>query len=163
MTSRVVVTSYGRSALGALRNVVSEFKHADPMTPVTILVPHHIAGTIARRHLAGGLTGRGPGVSALYVTTLPRLAEQIAASTLHPRRPATQPVVAAAWRAALDTVPGRFATVKDHPATIRALSQAHQELRDLSVEGRARAGRATALGPDLLGLHEAVSASLADG
>ncbi|WP_370614327.1 PD-(D/E)XK nuclease family protein [Mumia sp. Pv 4-285] len=161
MSTRVLTTPYGRAALDTLRDVVAEAKAADRMAPVTVLVPTNVAGIAARRHLARGLDVRGPGVAAVTVTTLTRLAEQIAAATMHPRRPATQPVVAAAWRQALDQDPGIFETVKDHPATIRALASAHRELRDLSIDGRARAHDSTGLSADLLRLHERVVARTA--
>ena len=163
MDSRVIVTGYGRHALESLRGVVTQAKRDDPMAPVTILVPNNIAGIVARRHLAHGLEGGGPGIAGVFVTTLPRLAEQLAASALHPRRPATQPVIASAWRATLDKAPGAFAQVKEHPATIRALSNAHRELRDLTQEGRDRARHSTPLSSDLLRLHEQVTATLRTG
>ena len=159
--SRVITTAYGRPALDALRTVVTKAKRVDLMAPVTVLVPNNIAGIVGRRHLAHGLEGRGPGVAGIFVTTLPRLAEQLAAAALHPRSPATQPVVASAWRQALNANPGQFGKVKDHPATIRALGNAHRDLRDLTATGRARARDATPLSQDLLRLHEGVVATLA--
>jgi ATP-dependent helicase/nuclease subunit B len=162
MRSRVITTAYGRAAVESLRHVVSEFKHDDPMAPVTVLVPNNVAGIIARRHLAAGLAGRGNGVAGLYVSTLARLAEQIASPSLHPRRPATNAIAAAAWRAALDETPGCFERVKEHPATIRALTNAHRQLRDLSQAAREKARHATTLSPDLLRLHESVSSRLAE-
>ena len=162
MTTRVLTTPYGRPALDVLRSVVSVAKHDDPMAPVTVVVPNNIAGVVARRDLAQGLDSQRPGISGIHVTTLSRLAEQLAAPALHARRPVTQSVVAAAWRQALDTTPGVFAKVKDHPATIRALGSAHRELRDLTPTGRDRARRATGLGQDLLRLHEEVVELLSD-
>ena len=111
----VHVTSYGRDALDRLSQVVGEAKADDPMAPVTILLPNNIAGIVARRHLAAGLPGRGPGVAGLYLSTLPRLAEQLASATLHPRRPAAGAVTAAAWRAALEEAPGCFAQGQGPP------------------------------------------------
>ncbi|MGH1565740.1 PD-(D/E)XK nuclease family protein [Mumia sp. DW29H23] len=164
MSTRVLTTPYGRAALETLRRVVSEAKASDLMAPVTLVVPTNVAGIVARRHLARGLDGDGgPGVAALTVTTLARLAEQVAATAMHPRRPATQPVVAAAWRQALDQDPGIFGPVKDHPATIRALATAHRELRDLSPDGRDRARESTGLSADLLRLHERVADRIAAG
>ncbi|MBW9208678.1 PD-(D/E)XK nuclease family protein [Mumia sp. zg.B21] len=158
MSTRVLTAPYGRAALDALTAVVAEAKCTDPMAPVTVLVPTNVAGIVARRHLALGLRDGAPGVAALTVTTLPRLAEQVAAARMDPRRPATQPVLAAAWRQALDQDPGVFAPVTDHPATIRALVAAHRELRDLSPGGRARARDSTGLSADLIRLHEQVVA-----
>ena len=159
----VHVTSYGHDAVDRLSQVVGEAKADDPMAPVTILLPNNISGIVARRHLAAGLPGRGPGIAGLYLSTLPRLAEQLASATMHPRRPAGGAVTAAAWRAALKEAPGCFAKVKGHPATIRALAAAHHALRDLSPEAREQARHATTLSPDLVRLHEDVCARLADG
>jgi ATP-dependent helicase/nuclease subunit B len=159
----VHVTRYGRDALERLRQVVGEAKADDPMAPVTILLPNNIAGIVARRHLAAGLPGRGPGVAGLYLSTLPRLAEQLAGATLHARRPATGAITAAAWRAALTSSAGCFAPVKAHPATVRALAAAHRTLRDLSPAAREQVRDATTLSRDLLRLHEDVCARLTDG
>ncbi len=160
MTARVVSTSYGHPALEALSHVVSEAKVNDPLATVTVLTPSNLAAITARRHLAQGLgNGRG-GVAGLYVTTLPRLAEQFVAHRLHPRRPATGPVVASAWRRRLEESPGAFGPVKDHPATVRALARAHRELRDLSSAALASARGAGSLAADLVRLHEEVTRDL---
>ncbi|MEP7088481.1 MAG: PD-(D/E)XK nuclease family protein, partial [Nocardioidaceae bacterium] len=105
---------------------------------------------------AGGRGWRG-----IFVTTLSRLAEQLAAPSLHPRRPATSAIVASAWRQALAEDAGRFDKVKDHPATVRALVSVHRHLRDLSAEARNLLRCSTPLTPDLLRLHERVVARLA--
>ncbi|WP_152187101.1 hypothetical protein, partial [Segeticoccus rhizosphaerae] len=99
MGVHVTSTSYGRPALRALHDLVAVAKRDDPMAPVTVLVPTNVVGIVARRHLARGVDGR-TGVAGLFVTTLPRLAEQLAAPALtaQQRRPATRPVTAAAIR-----------------------------------------------------------------
>ena len=160
MASRVVSTGYGRAALEALRTIVATVKHDDPMAPVTILVPNNIAGIVARRHLAHGLTDDHPGVAGIYVATLPRLAEQIAAPHLTPRRPATRPILASAWRSTLDAAPGLFASVSEHPATIRALTNAHRELRDLTEPALRAVAEAGRLPGDVARLHDTVTATL---
>src|SRR5436190_12485946 len=124
-TPIVTTSAYGLPALEALRHVVAHAKRDDPMAAVTVLVPNNIAGIVARRFLARGLTDTHRGVAGIYVSTLPRLAEQLATSSLGSRRPATRAILASAWRAALDEAPGVFAKVKDHTATVRALVQAH--------------------------------------
>jgi len=48
---------------------------------VSVLVPTHLCGVIARRILAQGVAGR-PGVAGLSVLTVDRLAELIAAPAL---------------------------------------------------------------------------------
>src|SRR4051812_21815547 len=147
------MTAYGRAALEELRDVVREAKNGDPMASVTVLVPNNIAGIVARRFLARGLGDGHHGVAALYPTTVTRLAEQLASPMLHDRRPATGPVVAAAWRAALHDNAGVFAEVADHPATVQALVQAGRELRDLDDTALDALAGVTPLGPDLVRLH----------
>jgi ATP-dependent helicase/nuclease subunit B len=159
VTSKVVATRYGPQALDTLRDVVRAAKTSDPMAAVTVLLPNNIAGVVARRHLATrGLTDDGPrAIAGLYLATLPRLAEQIAAASLAPARPATGPIVAAAWRAALDADAGVFESVKDHPATIRALVAAHHELRDLSDGALDAVAGASALTAAMVQLHRVVT------
>ncbi|MEL7974350.1 PD-(D/E)XK nuclease family protein [Isoptericola sp. F-RaC21] len=164
---RTVRTPHGAPALDALRTVVSELKHHDPMTQVVVVAPTHLAGTVARRHLARyGIARPGapsrPGIAGLEVTTLTRLAERLAAPSLAPRRPATGPVVAAAWRAALTRDPGLFHEVADHTATVEALTAAHRELRDVDpadLDALEADGPATTR--DLVRLHRDVTALLA--
>lgn len=155
MGAHVSFTVYGREGLEALRTVVAEAKKDDPMAPVTVLVPTNIAGIVARRHLARGLTEGSNGVAGIWFTTLPRLAEQLAASTLtgQGRRPATRPVTTAAIRAALDAVPGGFARVAEHPSTARALVRAHHTLRDVDDTALSGLEQAGPLVRDVVRLH----------
>ena len=124
------MTACGRLALEELRDAVREAENGDPMASVTVLVPDNIAGVVARRCLAHGFGGGHAGAAAVYPTTVLRLAEPLAAPSLHDHRPATGPVVAAGWRAALHDEAGAFDPMPDHPATAHALVRAKQELRD---------------------------------
>lgn len=162
MGTRVETTPYGVAALVRLRDVVTELKRDDPMTPVTILLPNNTAGLTARRFLAAGSGPERQGIAGLHLETLPRLAEQLAASGLAPRRPATGPIVAASWRAALATAPGVFGGVADHPATIQALASAHRELRDLTDPALDAVAATSTLAADLVRLHRSVTATLAE-
>lgn len=153
--TRIETTAYGAGALESLRAVVARLKGDDPMKPVTLLLPNNLSGVIARRDLA--LTG----IAGLYLGTLGRLAEQLAAGTLSPRRPATRPIVAATWRTALSKAPGIFHEVAEHPSTIQALASAHRELRDLTDPALERVAGASVLGPDLVRLHRHVTSELA--
>ena len=154
-TTRIESTAYGAAALERLHAVVAGLKADDPMTPVTLLLPNNLAGVVARRHLARSSIG------GLYLATLERLAEQIAAGLLTPRRPATRPIVAATWRTALAKAPGIFEEVAEHPSTIQALASAHRELRDLTDPALDNVAHASALGPDLVRLHRYVTTELA--
>jgi RecB family exonuclease len=143
-----------------LRAAVAAAKTADPMAAVTIVAPDNIAGITVRRALAEGIGGR-PGVAAVDVTTLPKLAERLAAPTLAPRRPATSLVVAAAWRRELAADPQGFASVAAHPATVRALTLAHHALRDLSPAALDAVAASTTVAGDVVALHRRVVARLA--
>jgi len=153
--TRIETTGYGAAALERLHAVVARLKADDPMTPVTLLLPNNLSGVIARRHLALS------GIAGLYLGTLSRLAEQLAAGALSPRRPATRPIVAATWRTALSKAPGVFHEVAEHPSTIQALASAHRELRDLTDPALEKVAGASALGPDLVRLHRHVTTELA--
>lgn len=148
MTERLLVTPYGRAAVAELRAQVAERKQHDAMAPVTVLVPNHNAGVVARRHLAAGLTDEHPGVAGLFITTIDRLAERLAAHLLSPRPPAVRPIVASAWRTVLAEDPGMFAVIKDHPATVAALLRTHRELRTLDATVLSRVAESTPLAGD---------------
>ncbi len=126
-------------------------------------MPTNLAGLVARRFLAAGLGDGRPGVAGLNPTTLPRPAEQLAAARLHPRRPATGPALAAAWRAALLAEPGVFSQVADHPATVQGLVRAHRELRDLDDDALDALAMVPPLSADLVRPHRAVRARLRTG
>ncbi|MET3808554.1 RecB family exonuclease [Nakamurella sp. UYEF19] len=158
--SRLITTAYGAPAIAALRSLMAELKSADPMAPVTLLVPNEIAGITARRALATGVTPGATGIAGLWISTLPRLAEQLAAASLSPRVPATRALVAAAWRTALNDNPGLFAGVKDHAATIRALTEAHRDLRNLDRDALEAVAASGALQHNLIDLHLAVASAV---
>ncbi len=152
-------TSYGRAAHEVLHGLVGTLKDADPLAPVTLLVPTNQCGTFVRRSLASLKSGSGAeGVAALNVLTVDRLAELVAAPMLvaQGRRPATGPVVSAAWRHALSQEPGLFAQVARHPATVQALVAAHRQLRELSPQAVAAVADSGRLTADVVRLHQRV-------
>lgn len=157
-------TGGGRPAYGALRAAVAERKRDDPLAPVTVLVPSNLAGAHVRRALAHGVGG-GPGIAALDVLTVDRLAERAAATTLSGsgRRPVTAPVLAAAWRQVLAADPGHFGPVAEHPATVRALAAAHAELREVDAAGLDAIAATGPVSADLVRLHRRVAGLLATG
>jgi ATP-dependent helicase/nuclease subunit B len=177
-----VRTGYGRDAYDALRAAVADRKRADPLAPVTVLVPNQVAGACARRALAHGVGDRD-GIAGLTVLTVDRLAERLAASAMigSGRRPITPPVLAAAWRRALARAPGAlaplavapyavapgalapdaFAKVVEHGRTFRALAEAHRELRDVDAAGlQAIAAHGGTIAADLVRLHRGVVTAL---
>jgi ATP-dependent helicase/nuclease subunit B len=154
----VIWTAYGAAAYARLAEAVADAKRDDALASVTILVPTNICGVAARRRLAAGVGGRA-GVAGISVLTVDRLAERIAAPTLvgAGRRPATGPVLAAAWRSALAADAGLFAPVAGHPATVRALVAAHRELRDADEDGlTAIANQGNPVQRELIRLHRDV-------
>ena len=78
-----------RPDLDAMLRVIAEGRAADPLAPVTVLCPSHIAALHLRRRLAE-LTL----FAAVRFETLPRLAELIAAGDLAAsgRRPLARPI-----------------------------------------------------------------------
>jgi RecB family exonuclease len=161
----VVWTGYGESSYAALRSMLAEVKRDDPLHPTTVLVPTQQCGIITRRALAHGVDGR-PGVAGLSVLTVDRLAERLATPALagSGRRPATDPVLAAAWRRALVEDAGVFAPVAAHPATVRALVTAHRELREVDEAAfDAVAAGGAPVATELVRLHRRVVGLLASG
>lgn len=127
-----------------------------------MIVPNNLAGITVRRHLAAGLVDGRPGVAALEITTLDRLAERLAAQRLAPRRPVTAPVLAAAWRTALASEPGMFADVAGHPATVESLADAYRTLRDADDTALASIDQLGGLASELVRLHRLVHGCLRD-
>ena len=162
-----ITTAYGIEALEALRRLVSDAKRDDPMAPVLVLAPNQVAATVARRYLArhglaGGSSDDLPsGIAGIDVTVIAQLAERLAGADLVPRRRATRPVLAAAWRRALRVNPGLFADVAEHPSTVRALIAVHRELRDLSGIDLDVVAAGSPVSADVVRLHREVVAVLA--
>jgi ATP-dependent helicase/nuclease subunit B len=100
----------------ALRAIARDRKK-DPLAPVTVVVPSHVAGIQARRRLAE----HGP-FAGVRFETLPRLAELIGA-----------PVVAAAGRSPLARPIGDYAAA----LVAREAGVGAQEVRELPGFGRA--------------------------
>ena len=165
MLAGLTWTSYGRSALDALTQVVAHLKQDDPLRPVTLVVPSNIAGIVARRHLARGFHPDRPAIAGLWITTLPRLAEQLAAPQLTGtgRRPATRAFVGATVRGVLLDDPGVFGEVADHPSTARALARAHHDLRDVDDSACDLVSGTSSLCAEVVRVHRAARERIADG
>lgn len=131
MIGNVRVVAHGRAATEALAEVVAAAQAANPLAPVTVVVPSNFAGLGARRLLGGGLgsgAGGGRGIANVQFVTPLRLADLLAADLLGDRRPITNPVLGAAVRRALAADPGPFGPVADHHATEAALAALYGEL-----------------------------------
>ncbi len=118
--------------LDELGAAIADAKGDDRLAPVTVTVSTNIAGVMARRAL-----GRDRGLLGVDMVTLGRLAELIAGPELasQRRQPVSNPVLDLTITATLDERPGMFGSVADHPSTIVALREAHQELRLTGEQG----------------------------
>src|SRR4051812_35897718 len=157
---------YGGDAARALADAIRDAKGAEPLQPVTVVVPSNQVGVSLRRQLAGGslgsVCGAGPGLVAVTFLTPYRLAELLGSARLAAagRRPVSTPVLTAAVRASLAAEPGLFAPVAQHPATEAALVAGYRELRDLtpaSLDALARLGGRPA---EVVRIHRATRARL---
>lgn len=148
------VTEFGAEAYKTLVAVVRELKSDDPLRLVTVLVPSEQVGVAARRALARG-DGR-PGVAAVQLLTLRRLAESLANADLVAagRRPLTTTTLAGSVRDALAAEPGLFEPVKDQIGTVRALAEAHRALR--AVPDAEATADGVAVAEDTVRLHRAI-------
>lgn len=128
-------------ALENLVHAVATAKQSDPLAPVTVLVPNNLSARTLGWRLADGLGDGRRAVAGLHITTPARLAESLAAVNLHPRRPLLPSVLAAAWRSQLAASTDRpewpFATVWEHPATVRALVRTYRDWREVPAGGLA--------------------------
>ena len=147
-------------ALARLVDVVQAAKNGDPLAPVTVVVPTNAAGVTARRYL-----GRHGGVAAVDMVTLARIAEVIGGPSLVAagRRPVSTPVIDLAVRAVLDSTPGPFATVADHPSTVVALRDLHRELRAAGSDALDRLASSSTRGRDAAQISLSVTRRLEAG
>jgi RecB family exonuclease len=160
----VDVVGHGRAASGCLGRRIAGAKAAGhPLDPVTVIVPSNAAGLSARRLLAVGDAAGGLAPANLanvgFVTPL-RLAELLGSAHIGDRRPLTNPVLAAAVRAALAEHPGMFAAVADHQATQAAVLSTYGELSRALPETRARIAAGSGRGAEVVRLIADVESRL---
>jgi ATP-dependent helicase/nuclease subunit B len=122
----IQLVAHGAPARTALGQAVRSAKGADPLAPVTVVVPSTYAGLGLRRALAGH-----DGFVNVRFLGLARLAELLGAPVLaeQRRRPLTRPLRAEAVRAVLADAGEPFDDVAGHPATERALDASFLDLR----------------------------------
>lgn len=131
----------GAPAVAALAETLRGLKAADPLAPVTVVVPSNYAGLSLRRSLGFGDLAAGapagPGLVNVRFLVLLRVAEFLGAPVLaaQGRRPLTPVVFAELVRQVLAAAPGRFAPVTGHPATVQSLVRTFQDLRRADPDG----------------------------
>jgi ATP-dependent helicase/nuclease subunit B len=159
----VIASPFGAAAYAELSREVARLKAGDPLALVTIVVPSQLVAVAARRHLAAGAPDR-PGVAAVELLTLRRLADRVAGPVLiaQGRRPAVPIVVTAAVRSVLREAPGMLEPVAEHDATVRALVSAHRELRDLTDQALDAVAASSPLTADVVRIDRSVVARLAN-
>lgn len=157
---------YGTDAAVALREELSAAKGAEPLAPVTVVVPSNQVGVSTRRLLASGavgaVSGAGPGLIGVTFVTPYRLAELLGASALaaQGRRPVSTPILGAAIRGALADEPGAFGPVAAHAATESALVSSYQELRDLDEGALDTLAASSPRAAEVVRVHRAARARL---
>ena len=154
MTIESVTTRYGAPANEALTSAVGEAKAEDPLAPTTVVVPSHYAGLAAARML-----GSRRGVAAVAFVTVGELAEQLGGRRMAAagQRPASKVLAAGAVRSALRSEPGHFSGVETHPATVRALVDAHIELSEVAPRGLDELAAQSVRAADVVRVHRAAA------
>ena len=167
-STKAIRARYGIEAATALRVEISRIKGAEPLAPVTVVVPSNQVGVSTRRLLASGhvgtVCGAGPGLIGVTFVTPYRLAELLGAAPLasEQRRPVSVPVLGAAVRHALATDPGAFGPVASHAATETALVAAYRELRDLDDAALTRLAASSQRAAEVVRVHRSARAHLQD-
>lgn len=154
MPTTLEITGYGDAAHRALADAIEEHKAADPLRPVSVIVPSNYVGIAARRAL-----GKRRGVAAVTFLTPYRLAELLgsAAVAAAGKRPISTPILAGAMRAVLDREPGRFEGVHTHPATERSLVKAHRALSEVPADTLKLLSAGSARTADVIRIFQAVN------
>ncbi len=132
------------NALAELARIVTEAQANNPLAPVTIMVPSHVAGLDVTRYL-GRTLNDGAGHAAVHAYTLKDLATELigADPAVRGRAPLPPTIRLGAISKALTEQPGIFAPVADQPATVRAIArtavvldsvQRHPETKHLETQ-----------------------------
>ncbi|HJL89771.1 MAG TPA: hypothetical protein QF905_05500, partial [Acidimicrobiales bacterium] len=165
MAARFTFTSYGAEATAALGDAIATAKGADPLAPVTVVVPSNLVGVAARRSLATRHSaGETPGLAAVRFETVLGLAGLLAGTALagDQRRRISDPVVGSAVRTTLARSADLLRPVAHHPATERALVRVHRELRELDDTALDNVAATSRQASEVIGLHRLIRDRLAE-
>lgn len=145
------------AALPALADAVHGAKRGDPLAPVTVVVPTNAVGVTARRWLGGH-----GGIAAIELVTPYRLAERVAGAELASagRSPVSIPLIDITIRSVLDTDPGGFAAVAQHPSTITSLRDLYREVRVAGSAAVERLASSSARGAEVARVVDATTTLL---
>lgn len=111
-------------ALAELAAMISRAQAADPLSPITVLVPSHASGRDVTRFL-GRTLNEGAGSAGIKALTLKDLATELIADdpAMHERRPLVPVLRLGAVSKVLMDNPGLFKDVAEQPATARAIAK----------------------------------------
>lgn len=111
-------------ALAELAALISRAQAADPLAPITVLVPSHASGRDVTRFL-GRTLNAGAGSAGIKALTLKDLATELIADdpAMHARRPLLPVIRLGAVSKVLIDNPGLFKDVAEQPATARAIAK----------------------------------------
>lgn len=153
--NRLQLVPHGRSASAALESTLRELKGDQPLTPITVAVPHPWAGLSLRRSLAT----RPGGIVNVRFDILPRITELLGAPLLaaQNQRPRTATITRSAVRSALRDNPGSVLDrVAQHPATEAAVVRLVDDLTTIPRDRWPRLAAANDQATDLVALAERV-------
>lgn len=120
-------------ALAELAVVISRAQTANPLAPVTVLVPSHASGRDVTRFL-GRTLNEGAGSAGIKALTLKDLATELIADdpALAGKRPLLPVLRLGAVSKVLIDNPGLFKDVAEQPATARAIAKTAELLDDVA-------------------------------
>ncbi|MHB8219360.1 MAG: PD-(D/E)XK nuclease family protein [Acidimicrobiales bacterium] len=168
MGVEVRVEHYGRQIVRGLGEEIAKAQDADPLAPVTVLVPRATTGLATRRWLASGQLGSGapgrrPGIVNVRFLPLGRFAASLGETAMVAagRVPGNPAVELSAARAVLATgLAPLLGDVSDHPATARVLVDAYRDLRPVSLATRRALARQGPRPAQVVALVEAMGVLL---
>lgn len=117
--------AYGRPLIEEIGRAVLAAKGSDPLAPVTVIVPHNVAGIHMRRRLAEGAVG----LLNVRFTTVRALARLLAEDALGGKASLAPVAATMAVRRALQEVESPLTKLADHPGTVARVTRTLTELR----------------------------------
>lgn len=156
---RVAACRFGDEVFDALGSSIGAAKGDDPLERVTVVVERAALGLATRRRLAA----RPPGIANVRFLRWADLAVELAARAQgETRARATRAVELEALRASLAAGdPGRLASARDQPGSLRALARTYRELASLPSSVLEALARQSGRAADVIAVVRAARGRLA--